>query len=112
MTDICKLGFVVAVAGTVLGTAVPSVEAKKLKPMQTEINAFVKADQNKDQRLSRAEFKVFVDEMAKSGQSTAKRIRFWKAYGYAFSRVDKNKNGLAEPMEMRNADSGYRRTGK
>lgn len=112
MADICKLGFVIAIAGTVLGTAVSSAEAEKLKPMQTEINAFVKADQDKDQRLSRAEFKIFIDEMAKSGQSTAKRIRFWKAYGYAFSRVDKNKNGLAEPMEMRSADSSYRRTGE
>lgn len=82
--------------------------AQKLKPTNIEIVAFVKADKNKDRVLSKKEFKTFVKAMAAFGQSTAKTIRFFGAYSYAFSVVDKNKDGIITPWEMRSADNNYR----
>lgn len=102
----CAGALCVAVAGFVSGTS--HVEAKKLKPTSVEIVAFVKADRNKDRVLSKKEFRVFIRAMAVAGQSTAKTIRFWGAYNYAFSVIDKNKNGIITPWEMRAADNNYR----
>ncbi|WP_417670959.1 hypothetical protein [Roseibium sp.] len=79
-----------------------------LKPKKSEITAFLKADVNKDQVLTRKEFKTFVRAMAEFGQSTAKKIRFFGAYGFAFNIVDKNKDGIVTPMEMRSADDDFR----
>jgi len=84
------------------------LSAKQLKPTNVEIVAFVKADKNKDRVLSKKEFKIFIRAMAAFGQSTAKTIRFFGAYGYAFSVVDKNQNGIITPWELRSADNNYR----
>ncbi len=73
-----------------------------------EVDAFVKADRNKDAMLTPAEFRVFVTEMAKAGQSTARQIRLFRAYGYAFKVVDKNRDGLASPQELRSSDTDHR----
>ena len=86
----------------------PAWAAKDLKPKKTEITAFLKADANKDRVLSRKEFKTFVQVMAKFGQSTARQIRFFRAYGFAFKIVDKNKDGIVTPHEMRAADDDFR----
>lgn len=82
--------------------------AENLNPTKSEVDAFVKADRNEDRVLSRAEFKVFVRGMAAAGQPTAKKIRFFGAYGYAFSIVDKNKDAIVTPQELRAADDDFR----
>ncbi len=72
-----------------------------------EVDAFVQADQNRDGLLTRGEFKVFVRAMAAAGQPTARNIRLFGAYGYAFGIVDQNGDGFASPEEMRAADDDY-----
>jgi hypothetical protein len=58
--------------------------------------------------LTVSEFRVFVRLMAAAGQSTALTIRTFGAYGMAFRRVDANRDGLASPAELRQADDGFR----
>lgn len=98
----------IVMSGLVAGIFATEALAKDLKPTGAEIAAFLKADVNKDNVLSKREFKTFVKAMAAVGQSTAKQIRFWGAYGYAFSIVDKNKDGIVTPHEMRSADDDFR----
>ncbi|SNZ19493.1 hypothetical protein [Cohaesibacter gelatinilyticus] len=85
-----------------------SLWAEKVKANRTEINAFIKADTNADQKLNKSEFRTFVNLMATAGQPAAKRIRFFRAYGFAFSIVDKDKNGILSPIELRTADNDFR----
>lgn len=82
--------------------------SQELDPTQTEIDAFLRADEDADQNLDQPEFKIFVDFMAEAGQTTARTIRFFGVYEFAFGIVDENENGLLEPMELREADDGYR----
>ena len=82
--------------------------AQALNPTNTEINAFVQADRDQNQWLDLSEFQTFVGLMARSGQSTAKQIRFFGAYRYAFSIADQNGDGRVTPIELRRADTGYR----
>ncbi|MBS8228088.1 EF-hand domain-containing protein [Vannielia litorea] len=83
--------------------------AQAVNATKAEVNAFVGADRNKDGMLTRKEFRSFVRAMAKAGQSTAKTIVTFGAYGYAFRRVDANRDGLASPAELRGADEAYKR---
>ncbi|WP_167645589.1 hypothetical protein [Mameliella alba] len=76
-----------------------------------EVDAFVRADADRDGFLSFAEFRVFVRLMAASGQSTAITIRNFGAYRLAFRRVDANRDGRASPGELRRADDGFRAEG-
>ncbi|MGX9356538.1 EF-hand domain-containing protein [Roseobacteraceae bacterium S113] len=82
--------------------------AQTFTATDTEVDAFVVADANRDGRLDRSEFKVFVRGMARAGQSTARTIRTFGAYGFAFGIVDKDKDGFASPEEMRAADNDFR----
>ena len=74
----------------------------------SEIDAYVIADVDKDGVLNQAEFKTFVQEMAKTGQSTARQIRFFGAYGFAFSITDVDDNNIVTPEELRSADDDHR----
>lgn len=74
----------------------------------TEINAFVIADANRDGLLSFPEFRIFVRRMAAAGQPSAITIRSFGAYRIAFRQVDKDRNGVATPGELRRADNGFR----
>ncbi|WP_153770682.1 hypothetical protein [Labrenzia sp. CE80] len=106
---------IILVASLALGlsgwTPQSSFATANLKPKKSEIAAFLKADVNKDRVLTRKEFRTFVRAMADSGQSTARKIRFFGAYGFAFNIIDKNRDGIVTPLEMRNADDDFR-TGK
>jgi hypothetical protein len=85
-------------------TTVPGVGAVTTK----EVDAFARSDANGDGVLTRSEFRVFVRHMAAAGQSTALTIRNFGAYGLAFRRVDADRNGVATPAELRQADDGFR----
>ncbi|WP_346911699.1 hypothetical protein [uncultured Roseibium sp.] len=91
------------------GLGVFEASAKTLKASNSEIAAFLKADVNKDKVLSKREFRTFIRALADFGQSTAKKIRFFGVYGYAFSVVDKNKDGIVTPQEMRSADDDFKK---
>lgn len=87
----------------------PEARAQGVKPSRAEVNAWVASDANEDGVLSPAEFRTFVRHMARSGQSTARTIVTFGAYGYAFRRVDANRDGRATPEELRGADEAYKR---
>lgn len=85
-----------------------TAKAQTMTATGAEVAAFANADRNKDQKLSQAEFKTFVQFMAKAGQPTARKIRFFGAYAYAFKVVDKNRDGQASPQELRSGDDTHR----
>lgn len=85
-----------------------AASAQALNPTAEEIDAFLSADHDADQNLTPVEFRVFVDAMAEAGQTTAQTIRFFGAYGFAFSTVDANEDGRLDPAELRAADDSYR----
>ncbi|MGH1413830.1 MAG: hypothetical protein ACRBB0_10055 [Pelagimonas sp.] len=87
---------------------VVAARAQVFSATDMEINAFVRADGNRDGVLTLPEFRVFVKAMAKAGQPTAMTIRTFGAYRFAFGIVDINKDGRASPEELRSADTDYR----
>ena len=93
--------FTVLVFGGLLAGS-PAVEAK---PSKAEIEAYKAADKNRDGHLSLEEFRHFVQLMASRGNSKARQIRFFRAYGYAFGIADRNRDGLIAPAELIKADA-------
>ena len=83
-------------------------QAQTLNPSNTEIGAFALADRDGNLWLTLSEFRVFVQAMAQAGQPTARKIRFFGAYKYAFSVADLDGDGRVTPLEMRSADNGFR----
>ncbi|SMX50787.1 hypothetical protein [Maliponia aquimaris] len=105
---ILAFGTAVFLAGAASGqTVVPGAGTVSTQ----EVDAFVRADANRDGHLDYPEFRVFVRRMAAAGQSTAITIRAFGAYRIAFRRVDANRDGLASPGELRRADDGFRAGG-
>ena len=82
--------------------------SRGLNPTKPEIRAFLRADRNKDGKLTRTEFRTFVRGMAATGQTTAKLIRFFSGYSFAFTTADRNRDGIVTPQEMRSADNLFR----
>ncbi len=91
-----------------LAVSSPNAHAQNRKPSQAEMDAWARADANADGQLDKSEFIVFVKAMAEAGQKTAQRVRFLRAYGYAFSVADSNRDGVLSPAEMRAAENGQR----
>ena len=83
----------------------PIAHAGSTKHSATEVKSFLSADLNADRHLDRSEFRTFVHGMAASGNRKAKQIRMFRAYGFAFSVIDNDKNGLLSPSELRTADT-------
>lgn len=100
------------VALLALITAQPVFAEEAVKASHSEATAFVQADSDKTRTLDASEFRVFVDALAKSGQSTASTIRYLGLYGMAFRKVDTDKNGVLTPRELRDAHDGFRKNGK
>lgn len=73
-----------------------------------EVDAFARADTNRNGVLTLPEFRVFVRHMAAAGQPTARQIRTFAAYRMAFGIVDTNNDGVASPEELRRADTDHR----
>jgi len=88
-----------------LGAFLSGIAAAGAKPSQAEIDAYKAADENRDGHLSRAEFRQFVRLMAKQGNSKARQIRFFRAYGFAFGIADRNRDGRIAPAELIKADA-------
>jgi Ca2+-binding EF-hand superfamily protein len=98
----------VAVFAAFVAFSPGDARAQALNPTNTEIGAFAQADRDGNLWLTLSEFRIFVNAMARAGQPTARKIRFFGAYKYAFSVADLNDDGRVTPMEMRSADNGFR----
>lgn len=61
---------------------------------------FKLADANGDDRLSRPEFRRFIDENAKDKLGRSAMVKQFGAYDTAFERVDSNKDGFVTKGEI------------
>ncbi|MEM1376867.1 MAG: hypothetical protein AAGG69_05700 [Pseudomonadota bacterium] len=61
---------------------------------------FTKSDTNGNQVLERTEFFNFVNLRAAAGDTMARRVVSYQAYGTAFSTVDKNSDGVVTNEEL------------
>jgi len=61
---------------------------------------YKQADANKDGKLSKSEFRKFIDANAKDKIGRASTIKRFGAYNTAFGRVDANKDGMVTPQEL------------
>ena len=75
---------------------------------EAEIQAWVRADANKDGVLDAREFPKFIKGMAKAGQSTAELVYLFGAYETAFAVADSDGDGRVTPQELRSADDAYK----
>ncbi len=91
----------------VLSPVAVVAQADDLNPTPHETQAFLAADRNRDALLEFSEFKTFVRLMAKTGQPTARQIRFFSAYRYAFGVADRNDDQVVSPAELRQADDAH-----
>lgn len=64
------------------------------------VQAFRAADADGDERLTLAEFRVLIQQLAAAGAPMSARIRNLGVYRIAFGRVDSNGDGLASPEEL------------
>ncbi|PUB18613.1 EF-hand domain-containing protein [Yoonia sediminilitoris] len=85
-----------------------SAQQGPIAATSVEVDAWVAADGNTDARLDRTEFEVFVRAMAETGQTTARQIRMFGAFGFAFGIADKDNDGFVSPGELRAADDNHR----
>ncbi len=66
---------------------------------------FLAADANGDRLLESSEFRAFVNRRAQGGDATAQRVRSFRAYSVALSRVDGNGDGRVSGDELRTYDA-------
>jgi hypothetical protein len=100
-----KMGLILA-----LGLLAAPCAAQQFAASDDEVQAYIGADRNGDGVLSFPEFRVFVQSMARGGQPTARQIRFFGAYRYAFGIADADGNGVVTPIELRTGDDTHRAT--
>lgn len=67
---------------------------------QGEKNAFLKADTNGDLVISTGEFRTLINELVAIGSEKAVSVKKWGVYGYAFKRIDADKDGKITPEEL------------
>lgn len=68
---------------------------------QAAAENFSQADANKDGKLSKAEFRRFIDLNAADKLGRAAMVASNGMYDTAFGRVDANKDGFVTPQEIR-----------
>ena len=61
---------------------------------------FQQSDADSDGKLTRAEFRNFINANADDGLGRAGMVRRFGAYDTAFDRVDKDKDGVVTPTEI------------
>jgi Ca2+-binding EF-hand superfamily protein len=67
---------------------------------QAEKNAFIKADANSDRKITPGEFRTLIEELVATGSEKAISVKKWGVYGYAFKRIDADKDGMITPAEL------------
>lgn len=66
----------------------------------SEAALFRAADSNGNGTLNRAEFRSFIQALARDGNAIAKRVRFFGVYGMAFRMTDADRNGELTGAEL------------
>lgn len=94
--------------GALLLTTDAIAQTSDLNPTRSETDAFLAADEDQDTVLQFAEFKTFIRLMARTGQPTARQVKTFGAYRFAFRIADKNRDGVVSPLELRAADDTHR----
>ena len=69
-------------------------------PAKADAGAFHASDADASGSLNFQEFTTLVGHMAASGRRIARYVQTTGLYGVAFSRVDRNRDGLATPDEL------------
>lgn len=64
---------------------------------------FAQADANEDGKLSKSEFRTFIDLNAEDNLGRAATVKSYGIYDRAFGRVDGNKDGYVTPEEIKAA---------
>lgn len=72
------------------------------------VRDFRKADKNADNILENREFAAFIDMRADAGNATAKKVRTFRAYGIALSRVDADGDGRVAAQELIDYDRKHK----
>lgn len=93
-----KLSTILA-ASALLGAA-PSLANEEADDQAKARENFQQADANSDGKLTQAEFRNFINANAEDGLGRAGVVRRYGAYGTAFERVDKNKDGVVTAREL------------
>ncbi|NNC73717.1 MAG: hypothetical protein HKN78_12695 [Sphingomonadaceae bacterium] len=90
-----------ALAGAAMAILVSSGAMAQTNAAREAARAnFGQADVNGDGKLSRREFRMFVNANAEDGLGQAGMVRRFSAYDRAFARVDQNGSGFVTPAEL------------
>lgn len=94
-----KAGFLIRYAAllAVLSSFTPEMAAAY---SQGEKNAFITADANGDRKITPGEFPTLIAELVAIGSEKAISVKKWGVYGYAFKRIDADKDGVITPAEL------------
>lgn len=68
---------------------------------------FILADTDQSAALSFGEFKQFINLLAKSGHRNAKRVKTFRLYSIAWSRVDADGDGFATRAELSSTQMAF-----
>lgn len=69
------------------------------------VSDFIASDTNKDGLLQKAEFQAFLKRRATAGDSAAKWVVRFGAWGRALKTVDTNNDSIVTPAELRAFDA-------
>jgi Ca2+-binding EF-hand superfamily protein len=92
-----KLTLIPAIALAFLATGAAAQDDKQKAAAEN----FQQADADKDGKLSKTEFRKFIDLNAADKLGRAATIKSYGMYDTAFGRVDANKDGFVTPDEIK-----------
>ncbi len=90
----------ILVSFSALAMAVPALALNATADRKAAQQNFKLADVNNDGKLSKAEFRKFIDANAKDDIGRAAMVKRFGAYDIAFGRVDTNKDGIVTGEEL------------
>lgn len=80
--------------------AAPALALDKAADQKAAQQNFKQSDANGDGKLTKAEFRKFIDANAADDIGKASMVKRFGAYDTAFDRVDKNKDGVVTGAEL------------
>ncbi len=80
--------------------AAPALALDKEADRRAAQQNFKQSDANSDGKLTKAEFRIFIDANAADDIGRASMVKRFGAYDTAFGRVDKNRDGIVTGQEL------------